>query len=188
MRNKRLPLVLRWPRKPIQIHWFCLWPGRGLLLVAERSAHRSISWPWHTDVRLVPKKIGNLLRSTDLAHPRAPPHRQPTKLCELDGRHDDLRMFRAECTPAKISAGLRRGSVSSIRSSDLRKDPRIATGPTPYVEGRGHLADPEGTLVERLGFGVAAMGIIQPGQVVQRRGDIRMVGAQHPSRMPSELL
>jgi hypothetical protein len=32
------------------------------------------------------------------------------------------------------------------------------------------------------------MGIIQPGQVVQRRGDIRMVGAQHPSRMPSELL
>ena len=35
-----------------------------------------------------------------------------------------------------------------------------------------------GALVERLGLGVAALGVVQPGQVVERRRDIGMVGAQ----------
>ena len=40
------------------------------------------------------------------------------------------------------------------------------------------LRDGEAALVQRLGLGVAALALIQRGQVVQRRADIGVVGAQ----------
>ena len=36
------------------------------------------------------------------------------------------------------------------------------------------LADRQGSPVERLGLGVAALGLVQKGQVVEARGDIGM--------------
>jgi len=40
------------------------------------------------------------------------------------------------------------------------------------------LADGEAALIQRLGLGVAALGTVQPGQVVERGTDGGVVGAQ----------
>ncbi len=46
------------------------------------------------------------------------------------------------------------------------------------VGSEGFLKDSQGALVEGLGGGVAALGAVQPGEVVEAGGDFRMLRAE----------
>ncbi len=54
---------------------------------------------------------------------------------------------------------------------------------------QGLLPDRQRPLVERLGFGVAALGVVQRGEIVEAGGDVRMIGPERllPDRQGSPL-